>query len=357
MLYPWLIPTYNRFKLALRQGRLPSSLILAGQANLGIEELVLGMARMYLCQHKKYEYEELVQDNCKSCLLFNNRDGSHPDIMFLTTAKNSGQDKDFADLANTFENLQADLSDSDEEMKGNIRVESVRSLISWIYEGSVLGNGKVAVVSKGQCLSESSANALLKTFEEPAADTLMIILTEKFEDLPATLLSRAFKMEVLCQDFSQIENFLKTHLKDNYDEKRAKVALVLSRNSPLKALEYLNAGYDEDVMSFLQTLEKELFDKASFCNSLLGLLKKFTPLMQRYILEELLLELIKYKARVAQSELPFLSSLDLKKLATIPSEKLFFAYQELQSMFSYEKGLKVAAPDALLLTWLTSLRN
>ncbi len=357
MLYPWLIPAYDKFRQALRQGRLPSSLILAGQANLGMEELVLSMARMYLCQHKKYEDEELMQDDCKSCLLFNNRSGSHPDVMFLTAAKSGAQDGNPEDLMNTFESLGADLNDDEEDAKRNIRVEAVRSLISWIYEGSVFGKGKVAVVSRGQCLSESSANALLKTFEEPAEDTLMIILTEKFEDLPATLLSRAFKIEVLCQDFSKMETFLKTHLKEKYDEKKAKIALVLSRNSPLKALEYLNAGLDEEVMLFIRTFGEELFLNSSLCNASLGLLKKFTPTLERYILEELLLELIKYKARVPKTDLPFLSSLDLQKLATIPSEKLFLAYHELQNMFGYDKGLRVAAPDAVLQTWLTSLKN
>ncbi len=357
MLYPWLIPAYDKFRLALGQGRLPSSLIIAGQANLGMEELVLSMARMYLCHHKKYEDEELMQDDCKSCLLFNNRSGSHPDVMFLTTAKSGTQDGNPEDLTNTFESLSACLNDSEDDAKRNIRVEAVRELISWIYEGSVFGKGKVAVVSKGQCLSESSANALLKTFEEPAEDTLMIILTEKFEDLPATLLSRAFKIEVICQDFFKIENFLKTYLKEKYDESKAKVALVLSKNSPLKALEYLNAGVDEEVLSFIRIFCAELFEKNSLCNSSLNMLKKFSPTLERYILEELLLELLKYKARVPKEDLPFLSSLDLQKLATIPSDKLFSAYHELLNMFGYDKGLKVAAPDAMLETWLTSLKN
>ena len=40
------------------------------------------------------------------------------------------------------------------------------------------------------------ANALLKTFEEPPKDSCIILLTSTFDALPATILSRALKIQL-----------------------------------------------------------------------------------------------------------------------------------------------------------------
>lgn len=72
---------------------------------------------------------------------------------------------------------------------------TVRHLIHRIQLAPSVGERKVAVVHDADCFNGPSANAFLKTLEEPPADTTILLLTTRPEVLLATLRSR-------CQAFT-----------------------------------------------------------------------------------------------------------------------------------------------------------
>ncbi len=71
-----------------------------------------------------------------------------------------------------------------------IRVASVRELIRSIQLSPTVALRKVALVTDADRFNQESANAFLKTLEEPPADTVLILLTSRFYDVLATIRSR-----------------------------------------------------------------------------------------------------------------------------------------------------------------------
>ena len=172
MLNSWLESSFQHLSSSIKQGRVPHSIIISGDNTLGGASLALEIAKLILCENRQ---GDKCCDNCKSCLLFNNlQQGSHPDFLSVLSATTEQVDNG-ADLSHNFKDLLSDmgtplLEESVTPVKGNksIKVESIRRLCEWIVEGSILGNGKVCVVSNAQLMNEASSNALLKTIRRRA---------------------------------------------------------------------------------------------------------------------------------------------------------------------------------------------
>ncbi len=77
-----------------------------------------------------------------------------------------------------------------EEGGREIKIKQTRELIARMQMTSAYGGYKVALITEADRLNEESANALLKSVEEPAGRSVYIFVTETPERLPATLRSR-----------------------------------------------------------------------------------------------------------------------------------------------------------------------
>ena len=75
-----------------------------------------------------------------------------------------------------------------------IRVEQVRDLGQLLALRPHLGRRRVVLIQPADRLHPSAANALLKTLEEPPADTHFILVTAAPRRLPATILSRCVRL-------------------------------------------------------------------------------------------------------------------------------------------------------------------
>ncbi len=69
-------------------------------------------------------------------------------------------------------------------------IESMRKLSEEVYLSPYKGNRKVFIIYQAERMLPTSSNALLKTFEEPAEDALLILLTGYFEQILPTIRSR-----------------------------------------------------------------------------------------------------------------------------------------------------------------------
>ena len=265
MLNSWLESSFQHLSSSIKQGRVPHSIIISGDNTLGGASLALEIAKLILCENRQ---GDKCCDNCKSCLLFNNlQQGSHPDFLSVLSATTEQVDNG-ADLSHNFKYLLSDmgtplLEESVTPVKGNksIKVESIRRLCEWIVEGSILGNGKVCVVSNAQLMNEASSNALLKTFEEPPKDSCIILLTSTFDALPATILSRALKIQLPSVEERVGIDYLSKELKDNFNQDRARVCLELAKSSPIGALQYYNEQLDLIATEILQGLNDAIENK------------------------------------------------------------------------------------------------
>jgi len=82
------------------------------------------------------------------------------------------------------------------EEKFSIGIDQVRELVGGLNLTSYEGGGKVAVIEPADAMTNSAANSLLKTLEEPPGDTLLILVVDRPGRLPATIVSRCQRLNV-----------------------------------------------------------------------------------------------------------------------------------------------------------------
>jgi len=88
--------------------------------------------------------------------------------------------------------------------KKNITVEQIRNLQESLAVHSFFKLYKIAVIENAENLSLAAANALLKTLEEPTSKTILILLAERINRLPKTVLSRVQKIKFLAVSQKEI---------------------------------------------------------------------------------------------------------------------------------------------------------
>lgn len=76
-----------------------------------------------------------------------------------------------------------------------ILVEQIREARRIASRSPVEGRAKVLVLHEADALNPSAANALLKVLEEPASDTLFILISDRPEDLLETIVSRCRRID------------------------------------------------------------------------------------------------------------------------------------------------------------------
>jgi len=125
-----------------------------------------------------------------------------------------------------------------EQDKKNIGIEQIRELKDKLSLGSFLNSYKVALIEDSEYLSQEAGNSLLKTLEEPAGNTIIVLITKDSSLLPETIVSRC-----------QIINFSLVSNGDIYDHL---VSLGAKRNLA-KDLSNLSGGRPARAIDFFQS--------------------------------------------------------------------------------------------------------
>ncbi|MDD5382574.1 MAG: hypothetical protein PHH60_02850 [Candidatus Margulisbacteria bacterium] len=76
----------------------------------------------------------------------------------------------------------------------SLKIDQVRELQSWVRFGPAAGPYLMVVVEGADTLTAEAAAAFLKTLEEPVPGVVFILLAEREDKLPATILSRCQKV-------------------------------------------------------------------------------------------------------------------------------------------------------------------
>ena len=102
------------------------------------------------------------------------------------------------------------------EMKSRvISVAAMRErMVDPISTTAFAGGWKAGVIVGADCLNDSSANAFLKTLEEPPPRTLFLLLTEKPESLLPTIVSRCQRVDLEDARGSALDGELRSRLLD-----------------------------------------------------------------------------------------------------------------------------------------------
>jgi DNA polymerase-3 subunit delta' len=134
------------------------------------------------------------------------------------------------------------------EDKQGILIDQVRELVGNLQLTSYEGRGKVAVIEPANTMTNSAANSLLKTLEEPPGDALLMLVADRIGRLPATVFSRCQRIDFAPPAESQGLAWL-DRLQPGA---RWAEALRVTGNAPLAAIGAL------DSLDTLATMSREL---------------------------------------------------------------------------------------------------
>lgn len=131
------------------------------------------------------------------------------------------------------------------EDKHTVGIEQIRGLVADLSLTSYAGGGKVAVIDPANAMTANAANSLLKTLEEPAGDTLLILIADRVGRLPATIFSRCQRVSVpLPTEADSLEWLDRLHSSSSWP-----AALRAAGNAPLAAVASLERMEDTEAMA------------------------------------------------------------------------------------------------------------
>ena len=202
------------------------ALMVQGAAGVGVLPFGVSLAQSWLCEAPVGA--GLACGRCGSCRLVQGH--VHPDL-FLLMPELQRRERGWL--------LGSDKPEADSSKKPSrqIRVDEVRQLIDWAYKTSARGRGKVAVLTPGETLNLSAANALLKTLEEPPPGTRLLITTPDPARLLPTVRSRCQAWRLAEPDTTVATAWLAGQ---GVDEPEVLLAACAGR--PLDALELHQRG-------------------------------------------------------------------------------------------------------------------
>ena len=131
-------------------------------------------------------------------------------------------------------------------------IQALRRLSEEVYMAPFQGEWKVFIIHDAERMLPASSNALLKTFEEPAKDALIILLSSKPTALLSTVLSRCRKIYFSPLDEGEITTYLQSKHGLGLDEARR--FAYLAQGSLGKALRLIQGSSDKGRTLLLQQL-------------------------------------------------------------------------------------------------------
>ncbi len=156
--------------------------------------------------------------------------GSHPEFLWLKR-----------DVAPSKAKKVADGDATEEDLARNITVDQVRGLMGRMRNKPAVAEHRAVIVDSIDDLERGAANALLKTLEEPPANTVFFLVSHNPGRLLPTIRSRCRTLRFAPLDTAAMSRALANARSDLHGE--ALVALSrLGEGSPGKALTY--AGLD-----------------------------------------------------------------------------------------------------------------
>jgi DNA polymerase-3 subunit delta' len=187
----------NILSSQLKSGELSHAYLFVGPEGVGKEFLAREFSKLVLCQ-------DLGKETCPSCKNFDS--GAHPDFIFVDGSE-------------------------------GIKIEQVREAVERINLSPNLSRKKVLLFTQGEKMGHEAANALLKTFEEPPVDSIIIITSISEESLPRTIVSRAQVVKLVPFP----EETIKAILLSDFKKEEVEEAIKYSGGSLGRARELLKS--------------------------------------------------------------------------------------------------------------------
>lgn len=207
--YPWQQKPWQLLVSEVQQDRLAHALLLHGISGLGKRHFATAFSAYILCDQKQ---SLSACGECQSCQWF--KAGSHPDFFHVGL----------------------------EEKSKSIKVDQLRALKSSLEKTAQRGGYQVAVIESADTMNRASANALLKTLEEPPGNVVIMLVVDRLNTLPATIVSRCQYIGFCASPNEEAAAWLREKVEGDVDPN---LLLRVADYAPLRAMEYMELGYFE----------------------------------------------------------------------------------------------------------------
>ena len=189
----------------INNGRMPHALLLTGQAGLGKTAFSNYLAQQLLCEDPTASSAPCGE--CPGCVQFTA--GTHPDFYPVCP----------------------------EEDASVIKVDQIRHLSERLSLSTHRGGYKVAILNPADSMNLNAANSLLKTLEEPSDNTVLVLISARPAQLPATVRSRCQQLRIVAPESQVALDWLD----EQGHGEAAQTYLQLAHGAPLEALKQAQA--------------------------------------------------------------------------------------------------------------------
>jgi len=223
----------ERFRRAYASGRMASTYLFVGPPGVGKRTFALRLAKALLCLESR-EGELAACGACQSCKLI--EAGNHPDLLLVGRPE-----------GRSFIPVETFIGGKERRMR--------EGLCHDIAIKPFLGGRKVAVIDDADYLNAESANALLKTLEEPPPRSVLILIGTSIARQLPTIRSRCqvVRFEPLPQEL--IARLLSSQLEDA-DTRDCEALAALSGGSLQRAMQLTDPSLREFRGRLLEHLGK-----------------------------------------------------------------------------------------------------
>jgi DNA polymerase-3 subunit delta' len=333
--YPWHEPLWQQLRARIRGGTLPHALLFTGGNGIGKRDFAIQLGQLLLCE--TYQADPAAHTipcgHCQACAL--NKAATHPDFKMV-----------------------------EPESAGKIiSVDQIRELAAYLGLKSHYGLGQVAIIHPAEKMNKFAANSLLKTLEEPTADSLIILVTSQPSALLPTIRSRC--QQVVFQQPAEDDALpwlRENWLRDNAarrDDADIRAMLHLANGGPLEALSYLHNNSRTLVEALLKSFINLTLGHAdpvtvakAWAETDVGSLSKWLILWTCYMIR------LKYDAQ--QPDIYSVGEHSLKKLATAVDLVALFRFldklTETRRLLDSQANTQLLLED-LLISWLQLSSN
>lgn len=204
---PWHAAAWRRLA-GLRAGsRMPHAILLAGPAGLGKSQFARRLGASLVCARVGAEGDACGE--CAACRQV--RAGSHADLHWIAP----------------------------DEPGKLIKIDAIRALNRHSVLAAQEGGYRVFVIDSAEMMNVSAANALLKTLEEPASRTILVLVSSRPDRLPATIRSRCHAIVFAVPPTSDARDWLVQELPDG----DVNSWLAIGGGAPLQATRAFAEGW------------------------------------------------------------------------------------------------------------------
>lgn len=247
---PWIYQ--QSLSLLAQQGQ---AWLLQGPSGLGQYSLATALVSAWLCE-SNLALSQGACGQCGSCHALSVH--THADLFVLMP------ETVLLDLGWPLsEKAQAEIDNKSRKPSKEIRIDAMRDAIEFSQRTNARGRGKAVLVFPAERMNHITANALLKTLEEPPGDVKFVLASEAADQLLPTIRSRCLIHTMLWPESQEATRWL---AQSGFAEDEAVFALKTAGGRPEEVFRQKELGQTMQWWSKFPRAMKA--GDASFCSDL-----------------------------------------------------------------------------------------